>query len=202
MPGLALWKFVWDFCSVLEKYLQNETPQNNKCTICPMCKLRVLPMCKAAVLTSTWTLLNTFCNSAKDRMETIGIYGCMCTLSILGTSVVSMIFFAFQSLRPLLAALFASLKEFFRLCCKKKVMDLLCILCKWGRQVGCWYLSINFISCGRPFAQGPLGSCWMTWQKSSKSNMWQVSKLLIYWVVPLPSNSHHQHYYIFSRGSL
>ena len=30
----------------------------------------------------------------------------------------------------------------------------------------------------------------------------EVQKFIINWVVPPPSNSHHQDYYIFSRGSL
>lgn len=78
---------------------------------------------------------------------------CMCTSwesSALLSSADSN--FAFQSLRPLLA-LFASW-----LCC----------------EVGRWTVDINFPS-GRPFAQGPLGSGWMTWRSSS--NMSHVLKL-------------------------
>ena len=36
----------------------------------------------------------------------------------------------------------------------------------------------------------------------AKNKKEQFNNLGIFWVVPPPSNSHHQDYYIFSRGSL
>ena len=50
---------------------------------------------------------------------------------------------------------------------------------------------------------------WISSHHSFKSEMWDRTMLWIsqwlwdmIWVVPRPSNSHHQNYYIFSRGSL
>ena len=90
---------------------------------CPMCKLRILPMCKATVLTSTWTLVNIFCNSTKTiarkpyaSVDALHVY----LLRILRTSVVSR----------------------FKLCISKfeasagTVRILVVLRC---RQVDCWY---------------------------------------------------------------